>query len=327
MSQKWHYAKDGKRFGPITAQDLKELAASGELQPDDLVWTEGRDEWKPANMVKGLFPPSPEMPPPPVPSPVAKAPPPVPSAASDNSSFGDDDDAPALWNPKALRIWSLFISWGFGAFLLARNWKTLGDEDRAKKAMYWFYSYVAFIVLFFLTPESIFSFTACFWIQLGVLAVWVFLEAMPQITFVYERWNNTYQRKSWGPPAGIVVALVFGITVLGSLAEIGQDGGTITFAEEVDPVTFELTNEGTEFTTGVVNMVIRGNGSFGDSRLIVSSRKDDEEAWQIVDEHTVDPEWDIIAGPFLLSEAGSYEISVKTSSGILVANNFVTIVP
>lgn len=323
MAQEWHYAKDGERHGPISAEELKQLATAGDLLPSDLVWTEGKDEWKPASVIKGLFPKDESSKTgPPLLHSTSKTPPPVPI-----QPVVDAGATPALWNPKALRIWSLFISWGFGAFLLARNWKTLGDEDRAKKAMYWFYSYVAFIVLFFLTPESIFSFTACFWIQLGVLAVWVFLEAMPQITFVYERWNNTYQRKSWGPPAGIVVALIFGITVLGSVAEIGQDGGSITFAEEVDPQTFQTTDEGTEFTTGWVWMLIRGAESFGDNRLIVSHRKDDEAVWKILDDHTVDPEWAIVAVPLLLADPGVYEISVKTGIGETVAHNFVTIVP
>ena len=55
MPQEWYYTKDGDRQGPITSKQLKQLAASGDLQPTDLVWTEGKDEWKPARIVKGLF--------------------------------------------------------------------------------------------------------------------------------------------------------------------------------------------------------------------------------------------------------------------------------
>jgi hypothetical protein len=67
MAQEWYYAKDGTKHGPITVQQLKELAASGELRPSDLVWTQGQDEWKPANAVKGLLPESNKIEPPPVP--------------------------------------------------------------------------------------------------------------------------------------------------------------------------------------------------------------------------------------------------------------------
>lgn len=69
MAQEWHYAKDGQRHGPITSRQLRELAASGELRPTDLVWTEGKDEWKPASKIKGLLPEEPV----PVPPPVATA--------------------------------------------------------------------------------------------------------------------------------------------------------------------------------------------------------------------------------------------------------------
>jgi hypothetical protein len=320
MAQEWHYAKNGERHGPVTTKQLKELADSGDLQPSDLVWTEGRDEWKPASVVKGLFSgkTSRTAPPPSLPG---KTPPPVsaPSIA---------DAAPALWNPKALGICSLFFTWGFGAFLLARNWKALGDENRAKKAMYWFYSAIGFLGLALVTPDSPSINLAFRGIGLAILAAWSLIEAQSQIKFVKDNFDNDYHHKAWGKPIGIVVALIFGIAVLVTVASVGQGGGSITFAEEVDYVTFELTNEGTEFTTGEVNMVIRGNSSFGDSRLIVSYRMDGEAAWrQLLDEDcTVDPAWDVVSLPIHLVDPGNYEISVKTSSGTLIAQNYVTIV-
>jgi len=50
MTQEWYYTKDDNQHGPITSKRLKELAASGEFQPTDLVWTEGKDDWKPASI-------------------------------------------------------------------------------------------------------------------------------------------------------------------------------------------------------------------------------------------------------------------------------------
>ena len=55
MGQEWFYSKGGTRFGPVAASKLRELAGADELQPDDLVWTSGLAEWKPARSVKGLF--------------------------------------------------------------------------------------------------------------------------------------------------------------------------------------------------------------------------------------------------------------------------------
>lgn len=56
MAQRWYYARGGQKIGPVTSQELRYLAASGSLQPADLVWTEGMAEWKEAQSVVGLFP-------------------------------------------------------------------------------------------------------------------------------------------------------------------------------------------------------------------------------------------------------------------------------
>jgi hypothetical protein len=51
----WYYAKGQTRLGPISGQQLKELAGSGQLQPGDLVWQAGMPQWAPAANVSGLF--------------------------------------------------------------------------------------------------------------------------------------------------------------------------------------------------------------------------------------------------------------------------------
>lgn len=63
MSKKWHVARGDRKVGPISDQQLKEFAASGKLKPEDLIWKDGMDEWKPASNVKGLFPSKPAGPP------------------------------------------------------------------------------------------------------------------------------------------------------------------------------------------------------------------------------------------------------------------------
>jgi len=68
----WYYSKDGEKQGPVTSKQLKELAASGQLQPTDSVWKEGMKEWAEAKAVKGLFAadkPADPLLPPPVPPP------------------------------------------------------------------------------------------------------------------------------------------------------------------------------------------------------------------------------------------------------------------
>ncbi|MFO0899987.1 MAG: GYF domain-containing protein [Pirellulales bacterium] len=50
----WYYGAQGVERGPVEWLDLKRMAALGQLQPGDLVWTEGMDSWVPAEQVPGL---------------------------------------------------------------------------------------------------------------------------------------------------------------------------------------------------------------------------------------------------------------------------------
>lgn len=57
---KFYVAKDGKPTGPYDIDSLSDLIASGDFNPDSLVWKEGMPEWKKANTQSELsvmFPP------------------------------------------------------------------------------------------------------------------------------------------------------------------------------------------------------------------------------------------------------------------------------
>jgi hypothetical protein len=47
----WYYARGGEQLGPVSADELKGKLASGELSPQDLVWTEGMGNWQAAASV------------------------------------------------------------------------------------------------------------------------------------------------------------------------------------------------------------------------------------------------------------------------------------
>ncbi len=74
MASSYYYARGGQRFGPVSGSQLKELAASGQLAPDDLVWKDGMADWEPARKLKGLFAIQPPVPPPLPTSPVSAEP-------------------------------------------------------------------------------------------------------------------------------------------------------------------------------------------------------------------------------------------------------------
>jgi hypothetical protein len=56
MADQWYFAWGQHKFGPFTTLEMKELAASGRLQPADTVWKEGVETGVLASRVKNLFP-------------------------------------------------------------------------------------------------------------------------------------------------------------------------------------------------------------------------------------------------------------------------------
>jgi len=53
----WYYARNDEPFGPVSATELKQLADSGQIAPDDLLWREGMEAWTTAVNLRGLFSP------------------------------------------------------------------------------------------------------------------------------------------------------------------------------------------------------------------------------------------------------------------------------
>lgn len=85
-SQKWFYADDGGRQGPVGLDDLRKLVLQGKLKKDDLVWTKGMPEWKLASAVPELFPKA-TLVPPGSPTPRAPVPPTMPNSSASTSQL------------------------------------------------------------------------------------------------------------------------------------------------------------------------------------------------------------------------------------------------
>jgi hypothetical protein len=51
----WYYTKNGQQQGPVNDAELKRLASTGQLTPQDMIWKEGMANWLPATAIKGLF--------------------------------------------------------------------------------------------------------------------------------------------------------------------------------------------------------------------------------------------------------------------------------
>lgn len=101
--------------------------------------------------------------------------------------------------------------------------------------------------------------------------------------------------------------------------------GTITFAEFVDARTFATRNEGREFSTGWVWILVRAGKPFGDTRMVISYRESGSAVSTILTEAAIDPTWDTAADRIRLILPGTYVITATNSRGDLIAQDVVTI--
>lgn len=61
--QQWYYAKGGKQMGPVSAEQIAAMAASGQISGADYVWTQGMQNWAPFSQMQQHFPaPQPQAP-------------------------------------------------------------------------------------------------------------------------------------------------------------------------------------------------------------------------------------------------------------------------
>ena len=65
----WHYALGEVQHGPVSWEELRSLAESGQLRSNDLVWKKGMSGWVAASIVPNLIP-------------AGNAPPPLPPSAA-----------------------------------------------------------------------------------------------------------------------------------------------------------------------------------------------------------------------------------------------------
>jgi hypothetical protein len=55
MAVEWYYTTNQQQMGPVSWDELRELADVGILKPHDMVWSDGMDEWVKAINQNGLF--------------------------------------------------------------------------------------------------------------------------------------------------------------------------------------------------------------------------------------------------------------------------------
>ena len=57
----WYVRKGIKKLGPFNNAEMRGLASSGRLVPEDMIWKDGLDGWVKASKLKGVFPVQPQI--------------------------------------------------------------------------------------------------------------------------------------------------------------------------------------------------------------------------------------------------------------------------
>lgn len=57
----WYVLKGIKKLGPFNNAEMRGLASSGRLVPEDMIWKDGLDGWVKASKLKGVFPVQPQI--------------------------------------------------------------------------------------------------------------------------------------------------------------------------------------------------------------------------------------------------------------------------
>ncbi len=140
-----------------------------------------------------------------------------PTESSSNPNVATNESG-AIWNPNAASNWSLIFTPAFGSYLHALNWRTLGEQDRARSAMGWFYFSLAMLVVYIFMGMFIADEKAADVAARGLgflyLIIWYFSAGRAQAKYVKKKFGSDYPRRSWGKPLLIGVAAIVGYLAL-----------------------------------------------------------------------------------------------------------------
>lgn len=204
-----YIGRDGKRYGPLSLDELNSHLESGRIQREDLAWFEGAAGWGPISSVPGVRLPS------------AEASSRFPQAAADlrSSNVGEaslhsstpEADIP-LWNPNAAVNWSILFGAPLGSFLHARNWGAMGEHGKEKRSRIWFWATAILTAAAIILPvdERVYG-----GVWLWSLILWYFIGARAQAKHVRQRYRSSYRRKSFIRPLSIALACYVCAIVLG----------------------------------------------------------------------------------------------------------------
>ncbi len=127
-----------------------------------------------------------------------------------------------LWNPNPIAGWSLLFTPLFGSTLTFMNWRALGKDEEAKKALVWILiSALVLVAFLFILDAAAHNLAPA---PLGIVAfilVWYSSLNRPQAKYFKTELNNQYIKKKWGKPLGLALGGLVGYFICIVIAIVG----------------------------------------------------------------------------------------------------------
>lgn len=114
-----------------------------------------------------------------------------------------------LWNPKRLGVFAFFFGTFAGAFLQAKNWKTLGNHEEAKRAYRWIWAWFAVMTISIISEIDGLAFNG---VRFAFFLLW--LSTLSRQSNYVRKEQIKFTKQSWIKAIGIWCLLVLSFFVV-----------------------------------------------------------------------------------------------------------------
>lgn len=126
-------------------------------------------------------------------------------------------ERPCLWNPRSAALWGLLLSPTFACFLHWKNWRALDEEGEARGALLWVIG-TALTTTYVMGMDIAFNYGLVASKASGLLpyflyGIWYLFHGRAQENYLFDYWNNYYERKTWLVPIVLFMLCVIAIAL------------------------------------------------------------------------------------------------------------------
>lgn len=196
----FYYENNGKNSGPVSQDEIIELAKNGDIHRDTLIWRQGYEDWKKLSESEIDI----SFLPPPVKQAVSNTPPPLQTLPTQSGSAGSiKSDNPFMYFINAYKNYA-------------------GFSGRARRKEYWFFTlFYVLITILLSIIESATGAVYIMWVDyrtaipIGILSnLFALVSLIPGLAIITRRLHDTNRSGWWQllhliPLIGSIILLVF----------------------------------------------------------------------------------------------------------------------